>query len=84
MSKKPKPPSEWKDEDRRSWGYMTIDEFAVKFNMGLKEYLHANWKGIATDDLLHPEDLTSNLLSYAEAVFTVIGMFGAGNTNARD
>jgi hypothetical protein len=84
MSKRNKQPKDWTDEDRREHGYMTIDEFITKFSYGLKEYLHTNWKSTSPEDVLHPEDLTSNMLSYAESVFSVIGIFGAGSTNARD
>ena len=68
----------------RAEGWMTVDEFITKFSYGLKEYLHTNWKSTSPEDVLHPEDLTSNMLSYAESVFSVIGIFGAGSTNARD
>ena len=84
MSKRNKQPKDWNDEDRREFGYMTIDEFVTKFSYGLKEYLHANWKSTNPEDVLHPEDLTSNMLCYAESVFSVVGIFGVGSTNARD
>lgn len=83
MSKRNKQPKDWTDEDRREYGYMTIDEFVTKFSFGLKEYLHNNWKS-DSDGLLHPEDLTSNVLCYAESVYSVVGIFGVGSTNARD
>ena len=82
MSKRNKHPSKWTDEDRREFGYMTINEFVDKFSFGLKEYLHTNWK-IDSDELMHPEDLTSNMLCYAESVFSVVGIFGVGSTNER-
>ena len=84
MSKRNKHPSKWTDEDRREYGYMTINEFVDKFAFGLKEYLHTNWKTIGKDDVLHPEDLTSNMLCYAESVYTVVGIFGVGSTNVRE
>jgi len=83
MGKRNKRPKDWTDEDRREQGYMTIDEFVEKFAFGLKEYLHTSWKTASKDDVLHPEDLTSNMLSYAESVFTVVGIFGVGSTNER-
>jgi hypothetical protein len=83
MSKRNKLPKDWDDEDRREHGYMTIDEFVTKFSFGLKEYLHNNWKS-NPDDLMHPEDLTSNMLSYAESVYSVVGIFGVGSTNAKE
>jgi hypothetical protein len=84
MSKRNKKPKDWTDEDRREYGYMTIDEFVAKFSLGLKEYLYANWKTINKDEVLHPEDLTSNMLCYAEAVYSVIGIFGTGSTNEKE
>jgi hypothetical protein len=84
MSKRNKQPKNWTEKDRREHGYMTIDEFITKFSFGLKEYLHTNWKMYTPDELLHPEDLTSNTLSYAESVFTVVGIFGVGSTNERE
>lgn len=47
------------DEELRSNGFMTIDEFLTKFSLGLKEHLHNTWRGIDTGDLHHPEDLAS-------------------------
>ena len=82
MSKRNKQPKDWNDEDRRERGYMTINEFVDKFSLGLKEYLHNNWKS-NPDDLMHPEDLTSNMLCYAESVYSVVGIFGVGSTNER-
>ena len=82
MAKK-KHPSKWNDEDRREYGYMTINEFVTKFSLGLKEYLHNNWKS-NPDDLMHPEDLTSNMLCYAESVYSVVGIFGVGSTNEHE
>jgi hypothetical protein len=82
MSKRNKQPINWTDEDRREYGYMTINEFVDKFSLGLKEYLHNNWKS-NPDDLMHPEDLTSNMLCYAESVYSVVGIFGVGSTNER-
>lgn len=78
-----KPPSKWNDRDRREFGYMTIDEFIEKFSFGLKEYLYNTWKSAEPSELHHPEDLTSNMLCYAESVFTVVGIFGVGSTNER-
>ena len=82
MAKRNKHPKDWTDEDRREFGYMTINEFVDKFSLGLREYLHNNWKS-NPDELMHPEDLTSNMLCYAESVFSVVGIFGVGSTNER-
>ena len=82
--KKNKHPRDWVEEDRRNWGYMTIDEFVDKFSMGLRAYLHNNWKSDDTDEVYHPEDLTSNMLCYAESVYETIQVFGMGNSNAKD
>jgi hypothetical protein len=84
MAKRNKLPKDWNDEDRREHGYMTIDEFVTKFSFGLKEYLYTNWKTIKKDEVLHPEDLTSNMLCYAESVYTVVGIFGVGSTNEKE
>lgn len=84
MSKRNKKPKDWTDEDRREYGYMTIDEFVAKFSFGLREYLRNNWREDEGLNIHHPEDLTSNMLSYAEAVFTVVGIFGVGSTNERE
>ena len=67
----------------RAEGYQTIDEFVSKFNQGLGEYLKRNWS-TDPDVLHHPEDLASNALAYAEAIFAGIASFGAGNTNTDD
>ena len=82
MAGRSKHSSKWTDEDRREFGYMTINEFVNKFSLGLKEYLDNNWKS-NPDDLMHPEDLTSNMLCYAESVYSVVGIFGVGSTNER-
>jgi hypothetical protein len=71
----------WTDEDFRNHGYMTVNEFVEKFSIGLKAYLVNNWKSFDRDHLLHPEDLTSNMLCYAESVYEVISIFGVGSTN---
>jgi hypothetical protein len=84
MSKRNKLPKDWTDKDRRERGYMTIDEFVEKFAFGLKEYLHDNWKSENFQDIHHPEDLTSNMLCYAESVYSVVGIFGVGSTNERE
>ena len=83
MAGRSKHPSKWTDKDRREFGYMTINEFVDKFAFGLKEYLHTNWKS-DPDGLLHPEDLTSNMLCYAESVYSVVGIFGVGSTNVKE
>jgi hypothetical protein len=83
MSKRNKNPKDWTDEDRREHGYMTIDEFVDKFAFGLKEYLYKNWNNYDAEAIYHPEDLTSTMLSYAESVYTVVGIFGVGSTNER-
>lgn len=84
MAKRNRHPKNWTDEDRREFGYMTIDEFVAKFSFGLKEYLFNNWKSGGASELHHPEDLTSNMLCYAESVYSVVGIFGVGSTNVRD
>ena len=84
MGKRNKRPKDWTDEDRREHGYMTIDEFVDKFAFGLKESLHTNWKGANKEDMFHPEDLTSNMLSYSESVYIVTGIFGVGSTNVKE
>ncbi len=71
------------DKELRAHGYMTINEFVDRFAFGLKEHLHTNWKS-SPDELLHPEDLTSNMLSYAESVYSVVGIFGVGSTNVKE
>lgn len=67
----------------REFGYQTIREFTDKFSLGLYEYMCNNWPS-DVDELHHPEDLASNVLTYAEAVFTTIQTFGAGNTNGKE
>lgn len=84
MGKRNKSPKNWTDEDRRERGYMTIDEFVTKFSYGLKEYLYNNWKSNPPTDIHHPEDLTSNMLCYAESVYSVVGIFGVGSTNVKE
>jgi hypothetical protein len=84
MGKRNKNPRNWTDEDRRERGYMTIDEFVTKFSFGLKEYLHENWRSADNSEIHHPEDLTSNMLCYAESVYSVVGIFGVGSTNEKD
>ena len=71
------------EEELRSNGYMTIDEFMNKFEVGMRQYLHNNWRSDKEDDVHHPEDLASNALCYAEAVWETIQVFGAGNTNEK-
>lgn len=83
MAKKKKHPRDWDDEDRRSFGFMTVDEFVEKFSFGLRMYLHNNWKSNEPNELHHPEDLTSSMLCYAESVFETVQVFGVGNTNER-
>ena len=72
-SKKVKEPSE---DVLRSRGYMTTDEFVDTLVPGLKEYLHSNWSYAGKDELHHPEDLISNIYSYIEVAYKVIGDFG--------
>jgi hypothetical protein len=72
-SKKVKEPSE---DVLRSRGYMTSDEFVDTLVPGLKEYLHSNWSYAGKDELHHPEDLISNVYSYIEVAYKVIGDFG--------
>ena len=71
-------------KDLRAHGYQTIREFIVKFDQGLYVYMCNNWPSPTDDVLHHPEDLASNALAYAEAVFATIQTFGAGNTNGRE
>jgi hypothetical protein len=70
-------------KDFRDHGYQTIREFVDKFSQGMYVYMCNNWPSVDGDDLHHPEDLASNASMYAEAVFTTIQTFGAGNTNGR-
>jgi hypothetical protein len=71
-------------KDLREHGYQTIREFTDKFAKGLYVYMCTNWPAPTGDVLHHPEDLASNVLSYAEAVHTTIQTFGAGNTIDRE
>ena len=71
-------------KDLREHGYQTIREFTDKFAKGLYVYMCTNWPSPTGDVLHHPEDLASNVLSYAEAVHTTIQTFGAGNTIDRE
>lgn len=82
--KKGKHPRDWVEEDRRAWGYTTIDEFVDKFSTGLRAYMLNNWKSVGPDEVHHPEDLTSNMLCYAESVYETIQVFGMGNSNERN
>jgi hypothetical protein len=68
------------DEELRSRGYMTSDEFVDTLVPGLKEYLHSNWSYAGRGELHHPEDLISNVASYVEVAFRVIGDFGVAET----
>lgn len=81
MSKKNKMP---RDKKLRSNGYMTIDEFLIKFTFGLREHVYNTWSNSGTDDLHHPEDLAAHALTYAENVFQVVGIFGVANTNEEE
>jgi hypothetical protein len=83
MSKRNKRPKDWTDKDRREHGYMTIDEFVTKFSYGLNEHLYKSQNNYDAGAIYHPEDLTSTMLSYAESVYTVVGIFGVGSTNER-
>jgi hypothetical protein len=69
-------------ELRRRAGYMTVDEFTKKFEFGLREYL-SNYFNEWDLDVVHPEDLTSQALCYAEEVYRVTGVFGIGDSNAQ-
>lgn len=71
------------EKELRSRGYMTIDEFMNRFELGMRQYLHKNWGHGETDNLHHPEDLASNALAYAESAWEIIQVFGAGDTNER-
>ena len=76
MSKKKKKLTK-EEAELRLYGYMTIDEFVKAFTFGLKLNLHDSWpKNFSDDDLHHPEDLAANCLSFAEAVFNTITIFG--------
>ena len=72
------------EEDRRADGHMTIDEFIEKFSYGLRLYMNNNWRHTDKDAVHHPEDLTSNMLCYAEAVYETVQVFGMGNTNKEE
>ena len=84
MSKRNKRTKDWNDQDRREHGYMTIDEFVTKFSFGLNEYLYKDKNNYDAEAIHHPEDLTSTMLSYAESVYTVVGIFGVGSTNVKE
>jgi len=75
--------SERAEKEFRDEGYQTITEFVDKFSQGLREYMNKNWPNPNPNILNHPEDLASNALMYAEAVYTTIQTFGAGNTNVK-
>ena len=75
--------SEQAEKEFRADGYQTITEFVDKFALGLREYMNKNWPNPNPNILNHPEDLASNALMYAEAVYTTIQTFGAGNTNVK-
>lgn len=63
------------DAELRLHGYLTIEEFVSAFAIGLRLYLEDNWSK-DRDGVHHPEDLSSNALSFAEATFNVISIFG--------
>lgn len=64
-----------KDKWLRTKGFMTTDEFIDLFATGAREYMAKNWpNGLSV--LHHPEDLTSTMLNYAEAVFWTVSVFG--------
>ena len=64
------------EAELRLYGYMTIEEFTAAYNIGLRLYLEENWSNVSDDKLHHPEDLAANALSYAEATFSTISIFG--------
>lgn len=64
----------------RAAGWMTTAEFIDKFNRGLMTYLE-NYTYTKMDDIHHPEDLISNVLSFAEITYIHIQNFGSGETN---
>lgn len=64
-----------KEAELRLYGYMTIEEFTAAYNIGLRLYMEENWPK-DRDGLHHPEDLAANALSYAEATFSTISIFG--------
>jgi hypothetical protein len=63
-----------KEEELRSYGYMTPGEFVDTLVPGLKEYLRHNW-GSKPDELYHPEDLFSNAEIYLQVARHVAGDF---------
>lgn len=65
------------EAELRLYGYMTIEEFVKAYSIGLRLQLEENWSWSLDDDKLHhPEDLASNALVFAEAVFNTISIFG--------
>lgn len=64
------------DEDLRSYGYMTIEEFIDCLMPSLKDYMDANWGRV--NDLHHPEDLFSTASIYIEVGRTMAGSFVVG------
>ena len=60
----------------RARGYMTVDEFVLRFVPGLRDYLLSNWGG-NPKTLYHPEDLATNVSIYTEIAYRVIADFGA-------
>ena len=64
------------EADLRLHGFMTIEEFTAAYNIGLRLYLEENWSNVSSNELHHPEDLAANALSYAEATFSTISIFG--------
>lgn len=62
------------DEELRSRGYMTIEEFIDCLTPSLKDYMDSNW-GSTPDALHHPEDLFSTASIYIEVGRTLSGSF---------
>lgn len=62
------------DDDLRSYGYMTIEEFIDCLTPALKEYMDSNW-GRVNNDLHHPEDLFSTASIFIEVARHMAGSF---------
>jgi hypothetical protein len=62
------------EDDLRSYGYMTIEDFIDCLMPSLTDYMNSNW-GSAKNDLHHPEDLFSTASIYIEVGRTMAGSF---------
>lgn len=67
------------EAELRLYGYMTVEEFVKAYSIGLRLQLEEIWSN-NRDGLHHPEDLAANSLSFAEAVFNTISIFGVNGS----